>query len=100
MEQINIATPEKPSGVQQIDIEQEEKKFTLTLKETDRLLFAKQVLFFIFLFSIIIVGLAALSPTNELIIQMVDLVKIGVLPLVTLIVSFYFPQSIKDKNSN
>jgi len=29
-----------------------------------------------------------------------DLVKIGVLPLVTLIVSFYFPQNIKDKNSN
>ncbi|EMC2820753.1 hypothetical protein VCE00_004631 [Salmonella enterica] len=100
MEQINITTPEKKPGVQKIDIEQEEKKFTLSLKETDRLLFAKQVLFFIFLFSVIIVGLAVFSPTNELIIQMVDLVKIGVLPLVTLIVSFYFPQSIKDKNSN
>lgn len=100
MEQINITTPDSPSGVQKIDIEQEEKKFTLVLKETDRLLFAKQVLLFIFLFSILIVILAAFNPSNELIMQMVDLVKIGVLPLVTLIISFYFPQSIKDKNSN
>lgn len=76
------------------------KKFTLSLKEADRLLFAKQVLLFIFFFSVIIVVFAAFSPTNELIVQMVDLVKIGVLPLVTLIVSFYFPQNIKDKNSN
>ncbi|MDQ1777138.1 hypothetical protein [Escherichia coli] len=102
MEQINITTPEKTSGIQKINIEQEqkEKKFTLSLKEADRLLFAKQVLLFIFFFSVIIVVFAAFSPTNELIVQMVDLVKIGVLPLVTLIVSFYFPQNIKDKNSN
>ncbi|EPB0467218.1 TPA: hypothetical protein ACK1ZO_005210 [Klebsiella pneumoniae] len=100
MEQINITTPEKTSGIQKIDIELEEKKFTLSLKEADRLLFAKQVLLFIFFFSVIIVVFAAFSPTNELIVQMVDLVKIGVLPLVTLIVSFYFPQNIKDKNSN
>ncbi|EJB3067588.1 hypothetical protein FZN28_22400 [Escherichia coli] len=62
MEQINITTPEKTSGIQKIDIELEEKKFTLSLKEADRLLFAKQVLLFIFLFSVIIVGLAAFSP--------------------------------------
>ncbi|MBP2169440.1 putative membrane-anchored protein [Erwinia toletana] len=84
------------AGVTKIDIKEEEKQYSLTLKETDRLLFAKQVLLFIFIFSLCIVLLAAFFPDNELIKQMVDLIKIGVLPLITLIVSFYFPQSIKD----
>lgn len=96
MEQINITTPDNSSGVEKISIQDEEKRFTLSLKESDRLLFAKQVLFFIFLFSTLIVILAAFFPDNKLIDQMVDIIKIGALPLITLIISFYFPQSLKD----
>lgn len=96
MEQVNITTPDNSSGVEKISIQDEEKRFTLSLKESDRLLFAKQVLFFIFLFSTLIVILAAFFPDNKLIDQMVDIIKIGALPLITLIISFYFPQSLKD----
>ena len=96
MDTFNISTPEAPSGVEKIDLKEEEKRFSLSLRETDRLLFAKQVLLFIFIFCLIVVVLAAWHPDNNLIEQIVDLIKIGALPLITLIVSFYFPQSVKD----
>ncbi|WP_437616647.1 hypothetical protein [Erwinia sp. V71] len=96
MDKMELVTSHHP-GVTKIDIKEEEKGYTLTLNETDRLLLAKQVLFFIFLFSMAIVVFAAFFPENDLIRQMVDLIKIGVLPLITLIVSFYFPQSLKEK---
>ena len=100
MDKVNLPMPDSSSGVEKISIQEEEQRFTLTLKETDRLLFAKQVLLFIFIFSITIVFLAAFFPDNRLIEEMVDIIKIGALPLITLIVSFYFPQSIKDNKSS
>jgi hypothetical protein len=99
MDNIEIVTPVK-TDVSKIDIKEMGRQYTLTINATDRLLFAKQVLFFIFAYSLIIVLLAAFFPDNDLIKQMIDLIKIGVLPLITLIISFYFPQNVKDSQSS
>ncbi len=61
--------------------------------EGDRLKFAKQVLFFLGIICIGIFVSYGLHPENEALTAMFELVKIGALPLVTLIVSFYFPKS-------
>lgn len=86
-----MASPEK------IDLDDElTPPDSITLNEADRLQFAKQMLFWLFIFCCLIVVLAAFQPENKLIESLVDLIKIGVLPLITLIVSFYFPQSRRD----
>lgn len=100
MAQTDLTRLDNQPDVEKIVIQEEEKRYSLSLNESDRLLFAKQVLLFIFVFSTIIVVLAAFFPYNNLIEQMVDIIKIGALPLITLIVSFYFPQSIKDNKSS
>lgn len=65
------------------------------LKEQDRLLFARQILFFLFLICLFVFAGFALAPENQALAQMFELVKIGALPLVTLVVGFYFPSSTK-----
>lgn len=65
----------------------------VTIDESERLKFAKQVLFCLFL---ICAGLFigyAIFPDNTALSAMFELVKIGALPLVTLVISFYFPTS-------
>ncbi len=61
--------------------------------EHDRLLLAKQVLIFIFIFTAIICIAYGYCPENKAVQQMFELIKIGVLPLITLVISFYFPNS-------
>lgn len=63
------------------------------IDEGDRLKFAKQVLFFLGIICIGIFVGYGLHPENKALTAMFELVKIGALPLVTLIVSFYFPKS-------
>ncbi|MDD9815058.1 MAG: hypothetical protein OXU31_03615, partial [Gammaproteobacteria bacterium] len=70
------------------------KKFNqgaVSLSAQDRLRFAKQALCVLALICIgVFIGYARF-PDNSALIAIFELVKIGVLPLVTLVVSFYFP---------
>lgn len=61
--------------------------------EHDRLRLAKQVLLCIFIFTGVICAAFWYCPENKAAQQMFELIKIGVLPLITLVISFYFPSS-------
>jgi len=61
------------------------------LHESERLHFAKQILFGLALICTIVFIGYFLQPDNKAVSNIFELVKIGVLPLVTLVVSFYFP---------
>lgn len=62
------------------------------LDESDRLKLARQVL--MGMAAILFVGYAS-YPDNKALADIFELIKIGALPLITLIVSFYFPNSAK-----
>jgi hypothetical protein len=65
----------------------------VNIDEGDRLAFAKQVLFGL---GIVCVGVFlgySLYPDNPALASIFELVKIGALPLITLVISFYFPNS-------
>lgn len=61
----------------------------------DRLRFAKQVLLGLALICSAVFIAYGLQPDNPGVGHIFELVKIGALPLVTLVISFYFPSSIK-----
>jgi len=65
----------------------------VAIHEGDRLRFAKQVLFWLAAICVGVFIAHGYSPTNAGISEIFELVKIGALPLVTLVVSFYFPSS-------
>ena len=65
------------------------------LTPTDRLTFAKQILFWLGVICIGVFVSHGLYPANAAISEIFELIKIGALPLVTLVVSFYFPNSSK-----
>ena len=58
----------------------------------ERLRFAKQVLLVLGGGSALVFTAYALFPDNQALASIFELVKIGLLPLVTLVVSFYFPK--------
>ncbi len=58
---------------------------------SDRLRFAKQILFGLALICTGIIAGYACHPDNRALAQLSELVKIGALPIVTLVISFYFP---------
>ena len=58
---------------------------------SDRLRFAKQILFGLALICTGIIAGYACYPDNKALAQLSELVKIGALPIVTLVISFYFP---------
>ena len=65
----------------------------VTISAGDRLRFARQVLFGL---AAICVGFGTaytLSPENRALIQIFELIKIGAFPILTLVISFYFPNS-------
>ncbi|WP_426991710.1 hypothetical protein [Methylomonas sp. CM2] len=65
------------------------------LDESDRLKLARQVLMGMAAICIgVFVGYAS-YPDNKALVDIFELIKIGALPLITLIVSFYFPNSAK-----
>lgn len=69
--------------------------YVTELTESDRLRFAKQILSGIAIISTgVFAGYAAL-PDNKALAAVFELVKIGALPIVTLVISFYFPNSSK-----
>lgn len=63
------------------------------ISENERMKLGKQVLFFIGLFVLLVCGAYIYQPDNTATSAIFELVKIGALPLVTLIISFYFPNS-------
>ena len=86
----------KDDDFEVIDLKAEFKAdSTVGLSESDRPLFAKQVLFTIL--AIVVVGCAfyAASPDNKALAQIFEFIKIGALPIITLLISFYFPNSKK-----
>ncbi|MBP1130819.1 hypothetical protein JOE25_002393 [Serratia sp. PL17] len=66
---------------------------TLVFDEMERLRLARQVLCGIFVISVGVFVAHAYWDQNESIRQVFELLKIGALPLVTLVISFYFPHS-------
>ncbi len=65
----------------------------IQLKEHDRLTFARQILVSLLLLCAGIFVAYGLDPDSKAMQQMFELVKIGALPLITLVISFYFPKS-------
>lgn len=63
------------------------------LGEGDRLLFAKQVLLFLAIICIGAIIAYARDPDNTALKEVFELIKIGAFPIVTLVVTFYFPNS-------
>ena len=65
----------------------------IRINEADRLLFAKQLLLVLALLCSCAITAYAWSPENRALMAIFEFIKIGALPLATLIVSFYFPNS-------
>jgi len=65
----------------------------VTIGEYDRLIFAKQVLFWLGIICIGVFIAYGMYPDNKALSSIFELIKIGALPLITLVVSFYFPKS-------
>ena len=65
----------------------------LVFDEMERLRLARQVLCGIFVISVGVFIAHAYWDQNESIRQVFEMLKIGALPLVTLVISFYFPNS-------
>ena len=65
----------------------------LVFDEMERLRLARQVLCGIFVISVGVFIAHAYWDQNESIRQVFELLKIGALPLVTLVISFYYPNS-------
>ena len=62
------------------------------INEGDRLRFAKQVLLFVGVVCVLVFAAYAFRPDNKALSSIFELIKIGLLPLITLVVSFYFPK--------
>ncbi|HGM5804787.1 hypothetical protein PTR15_00365 [Serratia nevei] len=77
----------------QLDAERLYLDPSLVFDEMERLRLARQVLCGIFAVSVGVFAAHAYWDKNEALSQAFELVKIGALPLVTLVVSFYFPNS-------
>ena len=63
------------------------------LDESSRLDFAKNILLCIFILIVAVFLAYSLYPENKALTQIYELIKIGALPLITLVISFYFPSS-------
>lgn len=62
------------------------------IDEDDRLRFAKQVLLYVGALCVLVFAAYVIYPDNHALTNIFELKKMGVFPLVTLVVSFYFPK--------
>lgn len=69
------------------------KDSQVSIDEGDRLQFAKQVLFWLGGICIGVFIGYGMYPDNKALASIFELIKIGALPLITLVISFYFPNS-------
>jgi hypothetical protein len=65
----------------------------VSINENHRLGLAKWILLVLALICVGVFGAYAALPDNPALAQIFELVKIGALPLVTLVISFYFPST-------
>jgi len=76
----------------QLDVDQTfSHSNAISISGLERLRFAKQALCVLALICAGVFAGYAWSPENQALVAIFELIKIGVLPLVTLVVSFYFP---------
>ncbi|WP_332851301.1 hypothetical protein [Duganella sp. S19_KUP01_CR8] len=68
---------------------------SVEVSASDRLTFAKQILLGLAIISSGIIAGYACYPANSALAQLSELVKIGALPIVPLVISFYFPNGSK-----
>jgi hypothetical protein len=78
-----------------IDSQFSEPNRGVTISETGRMLLGKQILLFLGLFVTGVCGFYFYQPDNSAVQAVFELIKIGALPLVTLIITFYFPTNQK-----
>ncbi len=67
----------------------------IDISGSERLKFAKQILLGVAIISAGIISGYACDPHNPALAQMAELVKIGALPIATLVISFYFTNGSK-----
>jgi hypothetical protein len=81
-------------GVVEMDVDDvlEEGSFS-QLDETERMKFGKQILFYIFIICAGVIIGYSMNPDNKALINVFEMIKIGVLPLVTFVIAFYFPSN-------
>ena len=75
-----------------IDITDLVPKDLRVINEGDRLRFAKQVLLFVGVVCVLVFAAYVVYPDNQALASIFELIKIGLLPLITLVISFYFPK--------
>ena len=63
------------------------------LDESDRLRFAKQILVWLGVICVGVFAAYAASPENKALSNIFEVLKVGAFPLVTLVISFYFPSA-------
>ncbi|WP_157365620.1 hypothetical protein [Zooshikella ganghwensis] len=63
------------------------------IDESARLVFGKQVLLCLAVICVGVFAGYAYAPENKALASIFELIKIGALPLVTLVISFYFPSN-------
>lgn len=66
---------------------------SVSISGTDRLKFAKQILVVLGVICVGVFACYVLLPENKGIKAIFELIKIGALPLITLVISFYFPNA-------
>ncbi|MFM2344920.1 MAG: hypothetical protein RLZZ210_1532 [Pseudomonadota bacterium] len=78
--------------ISNIDIKTEEENRigVNSISEYDRLIFAKQILLGLALICIVILIAYGINPENKAMQAIFDFIKVGALPIVTLIIGFYF----------
>ena len=76
-----------------IDIADLVRKDVRVIGEGERLRFAKQVLLFVGVVCVLVFAAYVVFPDNQALASIFELIKIGLLPLITLVVSFYFPKA-------
>jgi hypothetical protein len=85
---------EEHKGRNDVDLS---KFFTggVSLDEGERLRFARQLVFGLALICVGVFVAHGMYPDNQAVTQIFELIKIGAFPLITLVVSFYFPSSLR-----
>lgn len=88
-----MKTSEKPVVHYHDDIFQQETG--VTINEDDRLIFAKQITLGLAMISSSIMAGYACYPDNTALAALIEIIKIGALPMATLVISFYFTSGSK-----
>ncbi|MRX07927.1 hypothetical protein GJ697_08800 [Pseudoduganella sp. FT25W] len=87
-----MATPQKPVDFLE-DIFQRDTG--VAINEGDRLIFAKQITLGLALISSAIMTGYACYPDNKALVALIEIIKIGALPMATPVISFYFTSGTK-----